>query len=75
VIVIYLSVAAALVIAGAAAGVLAVVSLGIRREEHLKRASTDRAAQGARQLTGLYTRSPGLASQPTTTGAGPDLRS
>lgn len=68
----YLSVAAVLVIAGAAAGVLAVVSLGIHREERrhsLTRASTGRAVRGARQVNGLYTRGPGLAYQPATTGA------
>ena len=59
---IYLVVAAVLVIAGAAVGVLAVVSLGIRREERqfsLTRAITDQAARGARRVNGLYTHGPG----------------
>jgi hypothetical protein len=62
---IYLS-AAALLIAGVALGVLAVVSLGIRREERglsLTSDITDRAARGARRLNGLYTRGPGVIDQ------------
>jgi hypothetical protein len=72
---IYLSVAAALVIAGAVAGVLTVISLGIHREEpglSLTRAVTDRAARGARQVNGLYARGPRLAYQPATAGAAPE---
>jgi hypothetical protein len=62
---IYLS-AAAILIAGVAFGVLAVVSLGIRREERglsLTSDITDRAARGARRLNGLYTREPGVIEQ------------
>lgn len=62
---IYLS-AAVLLIAGAALGALAVVSLGIRREEQgfsLTSDITDRAARGARRLNGLYTREPGVIEQ------------
>lgn len=58
--------AAALLIAGVALGVLAVVSLGIRREERdlsLTNDITDRAARGARRLNGLYTRRPGVIEQ------------
>jgi hypothetical protein len=71
---IYLSAAAVLVIAGAVAGVLAVISLGIHREERefsLTRAVTDRAARGARQVNGLYTRGPGLTYQSATAGEAP----
>ena len=74
---IYLSVAAALVIAGAVAGVLIVVSLGIHREERrlsLTRSVPDRAARGARQVNGLYTCGPGLTYQQATAGAVPDPR-
>ena len=62
---IYLS-AAALLIAGVALGVLAVVSLGIRREERDLSVTgdiTNRAALGARRLNGLYTREPGVIEQ------------
>jgi hypothetical protein len=73
---IYLSAAAVLVIAGAVAGALAVVSLGIHREERglsLTKAVTDRAARGARQVNGLYTRGPGVDYQPVITGVAPGL--
>jgi hypothetical protein len=59
-------VALAMVMAGAAIGVLAVVSLGIRREERdlsLTSDITARAARGARRLNGLYTREPGVIEQ------------
>jgi uncharacterized membrane protein len=58
--------AVALLIAGVALGALAVVSLGIRREERdlsLTSDTTDRAVRGARRLTGLYTRGPGVIEQ------------
>jgi hypothetical protein len=58
----YVCAAAALVIAGAVIGVLAVVTLGIHREERagsLTGDTTDLAARGARRMTGAYTR--GLA--------------
>ena len=59
--------AAALVTAGAALGVLTVVTLGIHREERagsLTRDITDRAARGARRVNGAYTRSAALAREP-----------
>ncbi len=58
----YVFAAAALVIAGAVIGVLAVVTLGIHREERagsLTRDTPDRAARSARRVNGAYTR--GLA--------------
>jgi hypothetical protein len=60
-------VAAALVI-GVVVGVIAVVSLGIRREEReftLTSDSPDRMVRGARRLTGLYTRTPETTRQRT----------
>jgi hypothetical protein len=53
--------AAAVLLAGAALGVLVVVCLGIHREEHdhsLASEATSRATRGARRLNGLYTRGP-----------------
>ncbi len=49
----------AIFVAGAFAGIIAVVSVGIRREERhlsLTRQAPDRVSQGARLLTGLYIR-------------------
>jgi hypothetical protein len=46
-------------LAGATAGIIAVVSAGIRREEHefsLTRGAPGRVSQGTRALTGLYVR-------------------
>lgn len=46
-------------VAGAAAGIVVIVSLGIRREERdltLTGRAPDRKSQGARSLTGLYVR-------------------
>jgi|HubBroStandDraft_4_1064222.scaffolds.fasta_scaffold1965260_1 hypothetical protein len=46
-------------VAGAVAGVIAVVSAGIRREERdfmLTAEAPDRMSQGTRMLTGLYVR-------------------
>jgi hypothetical protein len=60
-------IAAALVI-GVVTGVIAVVSLGIRREEReftLTSDSEDRMVRGARRLTGLYTRTPDRMRQRT----------
>jgi hypothetical protein len=54
----------ALVATGVTIGVIAVVSLGIHREERnltLTRSTQDRVARGARRLTGLYSRVPELA--------------
>ena len=59
--------AAALVIVGAVIGVLAVVTLGIHREERvgsLTRDITDRAARGARRVNGACTRGLALALEP-----------
>ena len=58
-------VALVMVMAGAVVGGLAVVSLGIRREERdlsLTSDITDRAARGARRVNRVYTR--GLAREP-----------
>jgi hypothetical protein len=63
----YVFAAAALVIAGAVIGVLAVVTLGIHREERagsLTRDITDRATRGARRVNGAYTRGFALAPEP-----------
>lgn len=46
-------------VTGAAAGIVAIASLGIRREERdftLTGRAPDRKSQGARSLTGLYVR-------------------
>lgn len=46
-------------VAGAATGIVAIASLGIRREERdftLTGRAPDRKSQGARSLTGLYVR-------------------
>jgi len=56
---VYVVVAAVLVFIGAVIGGVAVVSLGIRREERdltLTDDVTDRAARGARRVNGVYTR-------------------
>jgi hypothetical protein len=58
-------VALAMVMTGAVVGGLAVVSLGIRREERdlsLTSDTTDRVARGARRVNRVYTR--GLAHKP-----------
>ena len=53
-------IAVAIFVAGAVAGSIAVVSVGVRREERrhdsLVRQAPDRVSQGARFLTGLYVR-------------------
>jgi len=59
------AVALVMVLAGAVIGVLAVVSLGIRREERdlsLTNDITDRVARGARRVNRVYSR--GLAHEP-----------
>jgi hypothetical protein len=46
-------------LAGAVVGIIAIVSIGIRREERhfsLARGAPDQMSQGARLLTGLYVR-------------------
>ena len=58
---IYLLTAVALVIAGVAIGIVAIISLGIHREERnssLKNHTTDRVLRGARRATGFYSRVP-----------------
>jgi hypothetical protein len=55
-----------LVIAGAALGIVAVISLGIRREERnlsLTSNTTGRVARGTRRLNGVYTRRPGIIEE------------
>ena len=64
---IYVYAAAALMIAGAVIGILAVVTLGIHREERagsLTRDITDRAARGARRVNGACTRGLALTPEP-----------
>ena len=61
---IYLLTAAALVTVGVAIGVVAIISLGIHREERngsLMNNTTDRVQRGARRATGLYARVPDSA--------------
>ena len=61
-----LTVAGVLVIAGAALGIIAVMSLGIRREERnlsLTRDATGRIARGTRRLNGVYTREAGIIEE------------
>lgn len=56
--------AVALLTAGAVLGVLAVVALGVHREERARSLMTDitdRVARGARAANGLYTHMPGSA--------------
>jgi hypothetical protein len=74
---IYLSAAAALVATGVAIGIIAVVSLGIRREDRPGDFPADidgRVARGARRFTGLHARGPGLAYQLAATSAASDPR-
>jgi hypothetical protein len=64
----YIFAAIALLAAGAVIGVLAVVALGIRREDHrggFPARPRGRVARGARRLTGAGTRSPEPAAQPS----------
>jgi hypothetical protein len=53
-----ISIAVAIFVAGAVAGIIAVVSIGVHREERrhhsLVRQAPDRVSQGARFLTGLH---------------------
>ena len=63
---IYVFAAVALLMAGAVIGVLAVVTLGIHREDHdlsLTSDITDRVARGARRMNGVGTRGLGLAHE------------
>jgi hypothetical protein len=56
----YAIVALALILGGAALGIVTIVSLGIRRE---KKGRPGWAARGARAANGLYVRRPRAASQ------------
>lgn len=59
----YILIAIALVAAGAVIGALAVVSLGIRRDDRrngFPASTDDRIARGARRMTGAAARSPEL---------------
>lgn len=59
---IYLLTAAALVTLGVAMGIVAIISLGIHREERdgsLMNHATDRVQLGARRATGFYSHVPG----------------
>ena len=50
---------AGMFLAGAVVGIIAIVSIGIRREERqfsLSRGAPDQVSHGARYLTGLYVR-------------------
>ena len=55
-----ISIAVAIFVAGAVAGIIAVVSIGVHREDRrhhsLVRQAPDRVSQGARFLTGLHVR-------------------
>jgi hypothetical protein len=58
--------AAILVIIGAALGIVAVIAVGIRREERnlsLTSDTTGRIARGTRRLNGVYTRDPGIIEE------------
>jgi hypothetical protein len=63
---IYVIIGSALLIAGAIAGILTVIAVGIHREEKQYSLTVDspsRTASGARSATGLYARKPGVAQQ------------
>jgi hypothetical protein len=62
----YALAAAALIAFGAILGIVAAISLGIRREEKahsLTTASTNRVTNGARTVCGVYTSIPGVSQQ------------
>ena len=65
----YVFAAIALVATGVVTGIIAVVSLGIRREDRRGRRlpvdANDRITRGTRQLTGLYVRRPGGPERPS----------
>jgi hypothetical protein len=63
---VYALTAVALLAAGAVTGFLALVSLGIHREEAARSMTiptSDRVARGARTATGMYTRIPGVIQE------------
>jgi hypothetical protein len=74
---IYVFAAVALLMAGAAIGVVAVVSLASRREDHdfsLTSDITNRRARAARRINGVGIRGLNWLTSPATTGAAPDRR-
>jgi hypothetical protein len=63
---VYALAAVALLAAGAVIGFVALVSLGIHREETARSVTTptsDRVARGARAATGMYARLPGVLQE------------
>jgi hypothetical protein len=63
---VYALVALALVIAGAVLGCLAVMALGIHREERHRSMTvptSDRVARGTRKVNGVYARVPGVIQE------------
>lgn len=63
----YALTAVALVIAGAVLGFLAMVALGIHREEvahSMTVPTSDRIAHGTRAANGVYVRTPGVIQEP-----------
>ncbi len=74
---IYVFAAVALLTAGAAIGVVVVVSLASRREDHdfsLTSDITSRRARGARRINGVGVRGLNWVTSPATTVAAPDRR-
>lgn len=75
---IYVFAAVALLMAGAAIGVVLVVSLASRREDHdlsLTSDITNRRARGARRINGVGIRGLDWLTSPAATSATPDRRS
>lgn len=75
---VFAATAIALVVTGVVIGIIAVVSLGIRREDRpgsrLPVDANDRVTRGARQLTGLHVRRPAepeWPSEPTSAAGTP----
>ena len=65
---VYASIAVALIIAGAAIGILIVISVGAHHEMRANSFTTgspSRIASGARALNGHYVRRPGVTAQQT----------
>ena len=74
---IYLCAAITLLVIGVVIGVVAVVSLGIRREDRrgsrLPVDADDRVARGARRLTGLHVRRPAESDRPSVSAGAADV--
>ena len=73
----YVFAAVALMMAGAAIGVVAVVSLASRREDHdlsLTSDITNQRVRAARRINGVGIRGLDRLTSPATTGAAPDRR-